>query len=80
MTLHATCPAANLERGTLSLNACDVRCRIVGNLRDADGAPCTGDYWECRIWRGEKERLWKNRRAAVAQSMQRADGEGWAAA
>jgi hypothetical protein len=80
MTPQPTCPAANLEHGTLSLNRQDVRCRIVGNLRGTDGAPCVGDYCRCAIWQGEKVREWANKRAAVAAQMQHAGTGDWVAA
>ena len=75
------CPAGEYERGVQSLHRQDVRCRISGLLQGADEAPCVTDaYCRCPVWTMEKERLWASRRAARADKMLRADGEGWVAA
>lgn len=78
--MQARCPAAELTRGTLSLNTCDARCRISGLLRAAKGSPCvevdppTG-YTACPVWRTERARLWKTGHANPATTMISAEGE-----
>lgn len=76
------CPAAELTRGTLSLNRLDVRCRVSGLLRDADGSPCVqsdapSGYCACAIWRTEKERVWQSGKANKATKMLNAGMDGW---
>jgi hypothetical protein len=46
-------------------------------LRAAEDSPCCGDYARCGIWRGEKQRLWKNKRAARAEQMIGAGSGEW---
>lgn len=75
--MHARCPAAELTKGTLSLNRCDVRCRIAGFLRDAEGSPCVDGYDRCTIWRTEREKEWANKKTGKASKFQTAEG-AWA--
>lgn len=72
--LSVQCPAAELTRGTLSLNKQDVRCGVAGLLRDAKGSPCCGEYTLCPIWQKEKERNWKLGKGKRAEKMLGADG------
>jgi hypothetical protein len=80
--MKPTCPAAHVEHPAHGEIA---RCGIQGHVQMAvfEGrvAVCCSDYWECAIWRGEKERVWEHKRAAVAASNVRTDSTGtWEAA
>jgi hypothetical protein len=74
------CPAGEMTHGTLSLNQDDVRCRVSGLLRDAEGSPCCGNYGKCPIWRIEKEKVWALglHRSNQSDTMIKTDGSGWA--
>jgi hypothetical protein len=76
---EARCPAAELTHTVVSHGEMDVRCRIRGNLRDAEGSPCCGEYIRCPIWKMEKDRIEAGKKAVRAQRMLTPDA-GWVAA
>lgn len=72
-----TCPAATIEHPVQGDVA---RCGIGGQVQMAEFegklAVCCSDYTRCAIWRGEKERIWINRKNSRAASSVRTDGSG----
>lgn len=45
-----TCPAAEIVHPIFSPHPWDVNCNLNGRIRSASEAPCTGNYWNCRVW------------------------------
>jgi hypothetical protein len=82
VSAQPTCPAATIEH---PIQGDVARCGIGGQVQMAEfegtKAVCCSDYTRCAIWRGEKERLWINRRSARTNTNVRTDGSGqWEAA